>query len=128
MTPQEQRSWVSLADEFAALRLANEASRLDIAASELDPIVSAEGINEKSEKLLLCENKIRIIVERNPELTWPLHRYWLRNYAYQTWHWFDRRTDDGFDWTSQATELRRARDGIYQKLIELRAIKGGGGN
>lgn len=122
MTSGERSDWLALADEFSALRRANEASRMDIAVSGYDPEKVSNNISDVSNLLLNCEKQIRSVAQESLQLLWRWRRAGLGRIAYQAFHTFDRRTDDSFDWTSQASEIRRARDSIYQKLIALGVI------
>jgi hypothetical protein len=119
----EKSRWMALADEFAALRRAIEASRVDVALSGYDPEKTLGQLNTDSAAILDCENKIRGTVQGSSSISWLWRRSRLRNLAYQTHHWYTLSTDDNFNWTSQATELRGARDNIYKHLIALNLVK-----
>jgi hypothetical protein len=94
-----------------------------IPAAGYKPELTMKQLDDHNARLLHCESLIRNTVERNPKLLWWWRRSALGSVAYEAHHRYSRGTDDNFDWTSQANELRKARDSIYDRLIALGVIK-----
>lgn len=119
MNAQEEQGWQALRTYFAALRHANEQAKADVHGSGYDIPSTLNRLSEKSRRLDDCETRISEALANHSVLTWWAQRQLLGKHCREVYTWFDRSTDDNFDWTQQAQAIRAARDEIARCLGAL---------
>jgi len=119
MNTQEEQDWQTLRTHLAALRHANEQAKADVPKSGYDIQLSTAQITEESRRLNDCETRISEALANHSALTWWVQRQLLGKHCREVYTWFDRSTDDNFDWTQQAQAIRSARDEVAQCLGKL---------
>ncbi len=119
MNTQEEQGWQTLRTHFAALRHVNEQAKADVPGSEYDIPSTLSRLNEKCHRLGDCETRISDALTNHSALTWWAQRQLLGKRCREVYTWFDRSTDDNFDWTQQAQAIRTARDEVARCLGAL---------
>lgn len=119
MNIREEKDWQTLKAHFAALRHANDQARADVTGSGYDIEINMQQIAEESHRLGGCETRINDALASRSVLTWWVKRQLLGKYCREVHTWFDRSTDDNFDWTQQAQAIRTARDAVARSLTAL---------
>lgn len=118
MNAREAESWHALRVHIAALRQANSLARTDVPRSGYDVPSTLERVDEKCRRLGVCESRISEALANNSVLTWWIKRQLLGKYCREVFTWFDRSTDDNFNWTQQADAIS-ARDEVARCLKTL---------
>lgn len=119
MNAREKEGWQSLKTHFAALRHASDHARVDAPGSGYDIRLSMEQIAEESRRFSECETRISEALASHTALTWWVERWFLGKHCREVHTWFDRSTDDNFNWTRQAQAIRTARDEVARCLKAL---------
>lgn len=116
---RDEEDWQALETHFAALRRANNEARADVPTSGYDLELTARQFDEESQRFIDCETRIREALASYSVLTWWVKRPLLGKHCREVYSWFDRSTDDNFNWTQQAQAIRTARDEVARCLKAL---------
>lgn len=119
MTGPEGENWQALQEQFAALRRANDKARADVLGSGYDNQLTLEQIAEESRRFSECETRISEALASRSAVTWWAKRLLLGKRCREVFTWFDRSTDDNFNWTKQAQAIRTARAEVARCLKVL---------
>lgn len=119
MTSDEAEQWKNLVSRIATLRTVNEASRADVSRSGYDKQKTLDQLTEESQKFDDCVARINEALRSNSALTWWVRRAAIGKQCREVFVWFDRTTDDNFNWTSYAHAIREARDEVDRCLKRL---------
>ena len=119
MRGPESENWRALQERFATLRRANDNAKADVLGSGYDNQLTVEQIAEESRRFSECETRISEALASCSVLTWWVKRQLLGKHCREVFTWFDRSTDDNFNWTQQAQAIRTARDEVAQCLKAL---------
>ncbi len=119
MRGTEEECWRALQQHFAALRNANDNIRVDVPGSGYDVSLTMSQLDEKCRRIRECETRISDALKNHSNLTWWAKRQLLWKHCREVFTWFDRSTDDNFNWTQQAQAIRTARDEVARCLKVL---------
>ena len=119
MKDREEDAWQMLRNQFAALRDANAQAQVDVGGSRYDTKLSMEQFADESHRFIDCETRIVEALASRTALTWWIKRWFLGKHCRDVHTWFDRSTDDNFDWTRQAQAIRTSRDEVARCLRAL---------
>lgn len=119
MNAHELQRWQTLKAHFATLRQANDRALPDVPGSGYDIQLSTKQITEESRRFSECESRINEAIANRSPLTWWFKRRLLGKHCREVYTWFDRSTDDNFNWTHQGQAIRAARDEVARCLTVL---------